>query len=670
MRRLHLLVGVLLFCGVAAPAATCTWVGGFGGNTWFNTNNWSGQAVPGNGDAVIVPSGKTVLLTNATASLASFSITNATLTFSNWTTRLTASNVTVQAGGILTLPVAHTNGVMSNRVWIVCTNLLVTEGGTIDTKGRGYRGGLGTSGWGCGPGRGTCISYYGGGGGHAGIAGNGTHGYGGLPYGVTNKPAFPGSGGGGSGSGAGGGAIWLEVASTATVHGVIRADGNASSAEGGGGSGGSVYLKCGVLAGSGTGKISADGGNGGSSGGGAAGGRVAIAYDPARQTLRAPPGIRFSVKRGTGYEAGEPGTLYLPDDTLFRELVTEFEYVRLYGVTNWQRASLTFSNVVVMFAQGRVKATNAVRVIGNADLHIGYTTTNCAGAFAELVCGSLVLTNGGDLYVYSAPTNTAPTNYGARVTVTGAMTVSSNSWVYPTSHGWYGGAVKFLLGSLRVFPWGGFDADGRGHRGGYGTSGWGYGPGRGTCSSYYGGGGGHGGKGGNGSHGAGGGVYDRTNAPTLPGSGGGGLGSGSGGGVIWVESPGTVVMHGTMTANGVACASNGGGGAGGSLWLSGRRFTGGAGARLRADAGRASASYTGGGGGGGCVAVWIGVTPEHREAYLAGQRVQTMVIKPAYEKFLGTLSATNGLGGYSPGEPGTAFFVEDEKPTGSVLQVR
>ena len=125
--------------------------------------------------------------------LTGFTPTNATLTFTNWSTCLTASNVVVRSGSVVTLPAAFADNQMSNRVWIICTNLTVETGGVIKVDGCGYA---------CmnGPNKGGSSGNFGGGGGHGG-AGGGAYqtATGGAKCDLTNAPAEPGSGGGGSG---------------------------------------------------------------------------------------------------------------------------------------------------------------------------------------------------------------------------------------------------------------------------------------------------------------------------------------------------------------------------------------------------------------------------------------------------------------------------------------
>jgi hypothetical protein len=134
-----------------------TWTGAAGNSNWFTTNNWNpADDYPQAGDTATITNG-VVLLTNSTFALAGFTLTNATMVFSNWTTALTASNVTLWNRGTVTVANAFSNSPdMSNRVWIVCTNLLVAAGGAIDVSRKGYAKGT-NSGAGCGPGGGHDV---------------------------------------------------------------------------------------------------------------------------------------------------------------------------------------------------------------------------------------------------------------------------------------------------------------------------------------------------------------------------------------------------------------------------------------------------------------------------------------------------------------------------------
>ena len=158
----------LLLAGIVpAQGAARTWVGGVAGNSWLNTNNWVEQVIPAGGDTVTIPSGKTVLLTSQTAYLGSFSITNSTLTFTNWTTALRATNITLWNNGKFTLPAAFSNApVMSNRVWVIGSNFTFHAGASILADGLGYANASG-------PGKGT-QGTGGSGSGHGGKGGMGS----------------------------------------------------------------------------------------------------------------------------------------------------------------------------------------------------------------------------------------------------------------------------------------------------------------------------------------------------------------------------------------------------------------------------------------------------------------------------------------------------------------
>ncbi len=240
-----------------AGAADRIWVGGAAvTGDWFDAANWDGGAtVPADGDAVAVTNGK-ILLTNATAALASFSISNATLIFSNWDTALSAASVTVCSSGTLTHvtnSAAATNvsgqWAPDARVRVVCSNFTLAIGGRVDVKYCGYRAATNGSMKGCGPGGGGAAGYYGGAGGHGSRGASGSQGAGGISYGLTNAPVDPGSGGGGNVPGGGGGAVRIDAAGAVTLNGLIDASGRQATTHGGPGSGGSIYISCRTFAG-------------------------------------------------------------------------------------------------------------------------------------------------------------------------------------------------------------------------------------------------------------------------------------------------------------------------------------------------------------------------------------------------------------------------------------
>ncbi len=128
---------MLLVFLASSHAAAITWNGGSG--NWSVSGNWTPAQIPGDGDDVTINSGS-VSLTNSTGSLSSLTMGGGTLTFSNWDTKLSATNVNINSGS-MTIPASFTNGAMSNRVWIACSNLTIASGASINVDGKGYLGG-------------------------------------------------------------------------------------------------------------------------------------------------------------------------------------------------------------------------------------------------------------------------------------------------------------------------------------------------------------------------------------------------------------------------------------------------------------------------------------------------------------------------------------------------
>ena len=148
------------------------------------------------------------------------------------------------------------------------------------------------------------------------------------------------------------------------------------------------------------------------------------------------------------------------------------------------------------------------------------------------------------------------------------------------------------------------------------------GPGAGGQSSWGGeGGGGHGGNGGNGIPGAGGGaIYGSIPAPITHGS-GGNYHAGSGGGVIRLAVGGTLTVDGVISASGNnAYDADGGGGSGGSVFLSAANLAGTG--SIRADGGNGGSSGSGGGGGGYSLTRLVFPVPFRRWAALVSRRAE------------------------------------------------
>ena len=605
------LAAVLLLPAVAA-AATTSWTGGGADSDWFNASNWD-SGVPGAGDNAIIAGSPSVDLTNATAALGSVAVSGGTVTFSGWTTALTATNVLL-TGGTVTLPSAFADTGPSNRVWVVCTNFFLGAGATINADYLGFTATASSAGDGPGAGGARAGAGYGGfGANYASL--------GGFPYGSESAPLAPGSAGGSFGGnlgGHGGGAVRIQANANVTINGTISANGKNGASNAGGGSGGGVFISCQALYGT-NGTVRANGGNaGGSSAGPAGGGRIAAVYNGAAQSSAGVPDITFSTRAGTANNyVPDMGTLYFPDAQLLSSTIPHSGQIIIPAFSNWATASLTISNGWVRFpADGmHITVTNDLLITGSSGgLAIGGGTFFTNGLFADgvyynrilgtdndsppslAVGGDLIVTNGGILQVYAAVTNAVTADHGALLAVTGNVSVAGGSAVYAYSHPTNGGSVLFRAADVAVRSTATLSADGGGFAPGNRTAAnsGGYGPGAGGSRA----GGGYGGFGGNFAN-TGGLPYGTASAPIHAGSGGGNYSlnlGGSGGGVLRIESSGTVTVDGTVSANGLNGGNNSGGGAGGGVYIACDVFAGNGGT-VRADGGDTASSAGNGGGG-------------------------------------------------------------------------
>jgi hypothetical protein len=136
LNAIVMIVFFILGSGLLSMAGTTTWTGSTD-RDWFVTGNWD-SGIPEDGDDAVIGVGADVLLTNVTAHLGSLSMSDGTLMFSNWFTKVEATNVTI-SGGTVTLPPAFDNGQMSNRIWFVCDdNFSLSESASIDAGQKGY----------------------------------------------------------------------------------------------------------------------------------------------------------------------------------------------------------------------------------------------------------------------------------------------------------------------------------------------------------------------------------------------------------------------------------------------------------------------------------------------------------------------------------------------------
>ncbi len=688
---------VFLLAGLGR-ADTYNW-NGSAGSDWFAAANWTPPGPPPAGaDVVYSNTGTSLLLTNETPLLSTFTQQSGTLTCTNWFTRIRAGTVALQ-GGTITLPPAFADGAMSNRVWIVATgDFSLGASAVIDVSGKGFKAANG-------PGKGVTEGRSGGGG-YGGKGGMGWEGrLGGNPYGQLDSPLAPGSGGGNvTTGGAGGGVVRIDAGGSVILDGVVSANGSGSINNGraGGGSGGAIFISCDSFSGASTGLLSVNGGacyasgtSAGNEGGNGGGGRIAVVY----AALGTPRAVRFSSAAGLWgfgnaypdhfwHHAGVDGTVLLSDTAILSASLTNGQFVgtRLFfgSGTSWSPGALTVENCSLTFAQPGFRVAVGGDVwVKNGTLGMG---DPLGTGYSELVCaGNLTLTNSGKLAIFSGVTN-GLVDFGSLVSVTGALSVASGCWIYPSSHPSNGGSARFRLGDLLLATNGGFNANARGF-------GMGYGPGKGLTDGGRGSGGGYGGKGGSSLNNAraGGSGFGSAQAPLDSGSGGGGgtytYYGGPGGGLVHAEVNRDILLNGGIYANGgnppyaMANGARSGGGAGGGIFLAcAGQFTVGSQSVLRADGGRTmtvAGAAEGGAGGGGRIAVWHQVSAEQRLQLLAGADLKQTVTNSFAG--IGTLSATNGLGWAEAtaqantdyyARPGTVVFLTVPPPQGTLMLIR
>ena len=704
---------------VARPAHT--WTGGAGNDDFMDAANWDIGA-PQEGADVTLPAGVAAILSRPTPALHSLAV-DGTLTMSNWLTKVEAGVVTVRNGGKMTCAGPFSDTETSNRVWIVCTDLTVEAGGVIDVNDRGYDGARALRTRGYGPG--TCNG-----------AGASHGGYGGgplacrkAPYGNAEDPTAPGSGGDGGASNIGtpgGGAVKVDATGRVTVNGSILASATKTlmGTYNTHGSGGSISIGCASFAGT-NGKLLAEGSestisagkeNGAYPGGG---GRIAVRTTAQEDGLVS--GMTISVREGlfkntprNNQDAvrtqADLGTLWFTDMRLLESLGTGISG-QILNFTEYEFDDFTMTSGHVRLAAEGVKLTVAgdLAVSGaNARLELGgYCVTNrvmdfspyCGTTPVELaVGGDMTIAEGGRFDVYSAKTNGLG-SVGAKLDVTGTLTVGAASKLTAGCDEVNGGAPKFMVGNLVVEETGVFTADARGFAGGtsMGSGGpdksnKGKGPGGGdrigtggnvSQNKYIGG--GYGGIGGwSVTGGSTSGLsYGDEWRPSLPGSGGAGQtwssNGGAGGGVIDVTASGFIRIDGTVSANGSYFYMqdlNVGGGSGGSIWLKTPVFSGAATGVISANGQDRSNVFNGGAGGGGRIAIWTGSLPYDGKVTKSRVHKQaTAFTMPDGTTYAGAISVAGGTNpkeesGDADGADGTCWFVDVDKPGGLMLLLR
>ncbi len=622
------LAAVLLVAGVAQVAASVkTWTGD---GDWFtDTANWDG-GLPGAGDDVVVASGN-LLLASSTPALASFTLNGGTVTMTNWTTQLEATDVTINGGklthgGNMGVTISEGAWIPVARVYIVCSNLTVGSSGSIEANDLGYKGarfGDGGERTGYGPGG----SFGATGGSYGGVGAMDGWGTSGAIYGDAATPDQPGSGAGAQNNndndrgGNGGGYIRIDATGHVIVDGTISVNGGPGANRPAGGSGGAVLLYCRTLAGSGI--VYAEGGRGSSStyGNAGGGGRIAVHYDAGAQAALTVPSITFTTfsysAAGAGSD-GDMGTLWFTDNRFLASTA-----LRMTG--QWVGAepvdigleSLTIPaerRIRFGLENARVTITNNLEISGSrAQLAMGgntnvwrfapriYAATTTGPTLT--VGGDVSLQSGGSLHINAAQSHSAGTGWGATVDIEGNLGVESGAALVLRSQPVHGSAPRVRAGTLTVDAGGLISAAGAGYRGGIqsalfpGGGSAGLGPGAGSGGNP-GGGGGYGGQGGGTSS-----AYGQIDVPQAPGSGGGTMlqeandRGGFGGGLVWLDVAGTATINGTISATAGGASGRSSGGGGGGLMLHADTLNAGDATLAASGTGATDSRVCGGGGG-------------------------------------------------------------------------
>lgn len=556
------------------------------------------------------------------------------------------NEVTVESGGKIT---AHawdgaTGGVVFFRAVTVTVAAGTTVGSiSIDSQGYGNNDGPGE----------PPINVKGGGsyGGYGGL--------GGSPYGNVYEPAMLGSGGGDTHGGRGGGLIRLVVSDTLIVNGAISANGAQATSQGnnggGGGSGGSIWITTASITGTGT--IRANGGNGKSGsfgngpGAGGAGGRIAI-YVTEAYSLTGAVQTFGGMGSSNSKPGGGAGTIYLqlPNGQDLLQVdnnnITaggnaalmpgqyEFDVIQLsrhgHLTVISPTSTLTLSNDTLSSGDG----TAWLIVEGSTIASEAFTISGAVLAIRGTLLGpeSITTTVSGGLELYantpwhSGVYTFTKINVGANTTL-GLIPHDNGNTTYTDDYG-----VDLRVLNLTVA--GHLSSDYLGYNSEEG-------PGNPPGTTR--GGGSYGGYGGQNSSSPYGSPYGDVYEPIYLGSGGDttspGYG-GRGGGIIRLVVSNTLVISGSITANGENGKGNdnirGGGGAGGSIWITAGSITGTG--TITASGGTGTVRFgtinPTGGGSGGRIAIYA------TQAY----------------SFSGSIEAKGGTGPLANGGPGTIYL--------------
>jgi len=603
---------------------------GSGGTSWNTAGSWDQNNVPGPTDNVVIDTNSVNQpVFDSTATIFSLSIASSGVYGSTMTMQapLTVSSGVIVGGrGVISAASNASADVYKSSI----TANFMSVSGLINVTGLGWAGAASGACSGnplpSGPGAGSNGIFAGGG----SYGGQGQ--LGGITYGSYSAPVNSGSGGADQDNchgpgGSGGGVIVLNVTNALTLNGSFLAKGTGGSNYGGGGAGGSIYVTAGSLAGAGTMDVSGGIGAGDMNFGGG-GGRIAVIASTAgfSGSLKAYGGTgpvsQVNASNGTIYINNGQKTLIVdnngaPTMTVYAVLPaadysSTFDQIQLNHQGNLLMANSSIMNVTAANVTGD-GTTGYLRIDGTVTVPSPFTLSGYGLLLSSMTIfsGLNTLTVGGARSgAISHEYNSTTDLHKASMTLTN-LTVASNGAIDASGHG------------ARGTPYGActtvFAANG---------------PGVGSAVVGKGG-GSYGGQGE-----AGGNTYGSYNAPLNSGSAGASPDtchgpSGNGGGVVVLNVTGSLTLNGSILASGTAGSLNGGGGSGGSVYITAPSLTG-AGA-IDASGGACNGLQPLTGGGGGRIAVMASTA-----------------------SFSGSIRAYGGSG-VSYGSPGTIYL----KPSGT-----
>ena len=300
---------------------------------------------------------------------------------------------------------------------------------------------------------------------------------------------------------------------------------------------------------------------------------------------------------------------------------------------------------------------------------------------------AISIAEGGKLYLYAGYTDAVygSTNFwaeGGAAVVANTISVATNAWIYPQCEGLSGSPVVFDVDRMTVSAGGGVNATARGwFAADIDAATYSRWPTAQLGNIYVGG--AYGGISGSVLHEATAQPYGLALAPFYPGS-SGGNGNQTGGGAIRIRATGTVRNCGTLIADGAKGWGSAGGGSGGGIWITCRRYSDAPGAVVSAQGGANDAGQAGGGGGRICIARGL-TDAQVAELAVDGTCSKSETIKGydltededlVQSGLKGSVSAAGGVSTANPatypkkdGTEGTAWYLMGPTP-GLMLIVR